>query len=309
LLEALDRQTVVPDQVIIVDNGSSTALPTSRYTRGPLSVIRLPRNEGFAAGNNKAILTGVETEWVALLNPDALPEPDWLERLVAAARRHPDISAFGSKQLMGENHALIDGLGDVYHVSGAAWRDGHGQPLDQAVSPKEIFSPCAAAAFYKRDAVLDAGGFDEDFFCYFEDLDLGFRLRLLGYRSMLVPDALVYHTGGATSGGRQSDFAVYHGHRNLVWAYVKNMPWPYFWLYLPQHLLFNLLSVLFFTAKGQGGIVLRAKWNALLGLPKMLRKRRVIQAGIRTPRQNVRAAMATDWLAPYRRRLESMQND
>lgn len=210
---------------------------------------------------------------------------------------------------MGADRSLIDGLGDVYHVSGAAWREGHGQPDSQyPAGSREIFAPCAAAALYRRDAVLDAGGFDEDFFCYFEDVDLGFRLRLLGHRSMLVPDALVYHMGGATSGGAKSDFSVYHGQRNLVWSYFKNMPWPYFWLYLPQHLLFNFVSVVLFILRGQGGIILRAKWSALLGLPKMLKKRRAIQAGIRAPRQQIRAAMLSGWFAPYRRWLETMQH-
>lgn len=310
LLSALDKQTLVPDRVVIVDNGSVAGLPVDRYTRGPVSVLRMPKNEGFAAGNNRAIFDAVESEWVALLNPDVVPEAAWLERLMDAAGRNPECSAFGSRQMMAGDRTLIDGLGDVYHVSGSAWREGYGQPDSQRPpGPKEIFAPCAAAALYKRDAVIQAGGFDEDFFCYFEDVDLGFRLRLLGHKSMLVPEALVYHTGGATSGGRHSDFSVFHGQRNLVWAYFKNMPWPYFWLYLPQHLLFNIISVLRFVAKGQGRVILRAKWSALLGLPKMLRKRRVIQANIRAPGRSIRAAMATGCLAPYRRALEATRND
>jgi GT2 family glycosyltransferase len=308
-LSAMNKQTLVPERVLIVDNGSAARLPVEQYKLGPISVLRMAKNEGFAKANNRAIFGGVESDWVALLNPDAVPETTWLERLMDAARHNPDVSAFGSRQIMGTDHALMDGLGDVYHVSGAAWRDGHGETDGRhGTGPTEIFAACAAAALYKRDAFIEAGGFDEDFFCYFEDVDLGFRLRLLGYRTMLVPDALVYHIGGATSGGQQSDFAVYHGQRNLVWSYIKNMPWPYFWLYLPQHLLFNIASVLFLAVRGQGGVVLRAKWNALRGLPQMLRKRRAIQGDIRTSRRAIRAAMATGWIAPYRRRLQTMQN-
>ena len=96
----------------------------------------------------------------------------------------------------------------------------------------EIFAPCAAAALYRRAAFLEAGGFDEHFFCYMEDVDLGFRLRLLGYRCGYAPAAIVHHVGSGTTGAR-SPFTVYHGHRNLVWTYVKNMPTPWFWLYLP----------------------------------------------------------------------------
>ena len=307
VLAALDRQTAAPWRIIVVDNGSAGALPLDRYRRSPVTLVRMARNAGFAAANNRALQETADCEWVALLNPDAMPEADWLERLTDAAARHADISAFGSKQLMAADPSRLDGLGDVYHVSGAAWRAGHGCPNDGRIDrPREIFAPCAAAALYRREALLDAGGFDEDFFCYFEDVDLGFRLRLLGHRSLLVPDAVVHHAGGGTSGGRHSDFSVFHGQRNLVWSYVKNMPGGYFWLYLPQHLLFNLASVLLFTLRGQGGVVLRAKWGALRGLPKMLAKRRVIQKRRRVAPGAVRAAMLAGWLAPYRRGLQSL---
>jgi GT2 family glycosyltransferase len=306
-LAALNDQTLAPDRVVIVDNGSAREIPLDRYSKGPIAVLRMAKNEGFAAANNRAIRQETDSDWIALLNPDAIPEENWLKHLMDAAGRHPEASAFGSRQLMGEDHALIDGLGDVYHVSGAAWRAGHGQPNGPlAAEPREIFAPCAAAAIYKRAALLQAGGFDEDFFCYFEDVDLGFRLRLLGHKLMLAPAAIVYHLGGATSGGSRSDFSVYHGQRNLVWAYFKNMPWPYLWLYLFEHVLFNLASIVFFAFSGQGKVILSAKWNALLGLPKMIGKRRAIQSALRASPRQVRAAMARGWLAPYRRRTPGL---
>ena len=95
---------------------------------------------------------------------------------------------------------------------------------------------------------------------------------------MYVPDALVHHVGSATSGGKCSDFSVYYGHRNLVWTFVKNMPGLLFWLLLPLHILLNLVTIVWFSLKGQGRIILAAKWDALKGLPKMWRKRRVIQS-------------------------------
>lgn len=302
-LAALNRQTTPPTRVVVVDNGGSGDLPLANYTAGPLVVMRMARNEGFAGGNNAAVREQADCNWVALLNPDAVPREDWLERLLAAAARHPEASAFGSRQLSAENADVVDGLGDVYHVSGAAWRDGHGcasQPM--SMECREIFAPCAAAALYKREVFLGAGGFDEDFFCYMEDVDLGFRLRLLGHVAMLVPEAVVYHVGGGTSGGRRSDFAVYHGQRNLVWVYVKNMPAPCIRRYLGQHLLFNIVSLLYFLARGQGGVAFRAKWHALKGLGAMLAKRRFVQADVCVPVERVRAAMAEGWCLPYRRR-------
>jgi GT2 family glycosyltransferase len=100
---------------------------------------------------------------------------------------------------------------------------------------------------------------------------------LIGHRCLLVPDAVVYHVGSATSGGQQSDFAIYHGHRNLVWAYVKNMPGWLFWACLPLHLAMNLVAIFVFIWRGKGKVILRAKLDALLGLPNMWLKRQQFQ--------------------------------
>lgn len=303
-LACLKRQTLAPARILVADNASEDG-SAERAGRVPgVEVLRFGRNLGFAAANNRAIAE-CDTEFVALLNPDAFPQDGWLAALVDAAGRHPGFGAFGSLQVAEEDPSRLDGIGDAYHVSGAAWRIGYGERASVPAGEAEIFSPCAAAALYRRQALLAAGGFDEDFFCYFEDVDLGFRLRLLGYRSLLAPAAVVAHRGASSSGGRHGDFAVFHGQRNLVWTYFKNMPAPYFWLCLPQHLLLNLAALAAHLAGGRGGVVLRAKWSALRGLPKMLAKRRAIQAARRAPPASVRAAMQAGWLAPYRRWLAS----
>ncbi len=180
------------------------------------------------------------------------------------------------------------------------WWRGHGQLAeDRDLQKEEIFSPCAAAALYRRDAFLAVGGFDERYFCYFEDVDLGFRLRLAGHRCLYVPRAVVHRVGSATTGGQHSDFSVYHGHRNLVWTYFKDMPWPLFWLYLPQHLLLNLASLVWFTLHGQGKVIFKAKWDALRGLPAILRERRRVQARRRVGAWALRRVMAKGLFAPY----------
>lgn len=302
VLAALDRQTRVPDRVIVVDNGSDRPLPLARYTRGPIQVMTMPGNVGFAAANNVAVQRENEADWVALLNPDALPEPDWLASLMAAAAAYPGCQFFGSTQLSGHDGTVIDGLGDVYHVCGAAWRGGHGERHEQLpVSCREIFAPCAAAALYRRDAFLDVGGFDEDFFCYFEDVDLGFRLRLRGYCAMHAPAAVVHHLGGGTTGGGRSDFAVYHGQRNLVWTFVKNMPGVHLWRFFAQHLLFNFASLMLYAFRGQGLVALKAKWAALADLRRMVRKRALVRGLTKVPPQAVIGMMGHGWLMPYLR--------
>jgi GT2 family glycosyltransferase len=255
-------------------------------------VICLTGNLGFAAANNLGI-AACRTEFVWLLNPDAFPHPQCLEHLLAAAARHPTAIAFGSRQMIDGRPDIIDGIGDAYGISGLGWRRRHGRRLRPAdLIEREIFSPCAAAALYRRAAVVEVGGFDEDFFCYFEDVDLGFRLRLAGHRAISVPDAVVDHVGGVSSGGRRSAFATYHGHRNLVWAFAKNMPLPLAILLLPLHLLQTLASLAVCAARGEAVPFLRAKWDAIRGLPRMLAKRRGIQTGRRVSSWDVWQALA-----------------
>lgn len=275
----LSQQTFPPARILVMDNGSTDG-SAELVRQMPEATVRfLGANLGFAAANNRA-LDECDTEFIALLNPDAFPDSGWLKRLVDAARAHPDVVAFGSRQMMHGVPDTLDGIGDIYHFSGLVWRNGYGRFHCGADSVAgEIFSPCAGAALYRRDALVEVGGFDEGFFCYTEDVDLGFRLRLAGYKAMYVPDAVVHHVGSATTGGQRSDFSVYHGHRNLVWTFVKNMPGALFWLLLPLHLMLNLVTVGVFIARGQGGLILRAKRDAVKGLPRMWRKRKQIQAG------------------------------
>jgi GT2 family glycosyltransferase len=277
-LLSLSRQTYREFKTLIVDNGSQDSSLHGIVEAFPaVEILLAHRNLGFAAANNVGIRHLADSEWIALLNPDAFPEHDWLENLLRAAKSQPQFSFFGSRMLIADRPHLLDGAGDAYHVSGLVWRQGHGHRADVGYAiQQEIFSPCAAAALYRRSVFHDVGGFDEDYFCYVEDIDLAFRLRLAGHRCLYVPSAVVHHVGSATT-GKQSNFTLYHGHRNLVWTYIKNMPSWLFWFYLPAHLLLNLASIFWFAIRGQARIVLRAKLDAFAGIPKMWRKRQVIQ--------------------------------
>jgi len=106
---------------------------------------------------------------------------------------------------------------------------------------------------------------------------LGFRMRLAGHRCLFVPNAVAYHVGASATGNPHGDFAVYHGHRNMVWTYVKNMPGMLLWILLPAHVIINLAAMMLFFLCGRPRVILNAKWDALCGIPAMWRKRRVIQ--------------------------------
>ncbi|MDH4083366.1 MAG: glycosyltransferase family 2 protein [Nitrospira sp.] len=281
VLGALSLQSRPADRVLIIDNGSSDGdMLGGIVAQYPFCELNpLGKNLGFAAANNIGVSQCDDAEFVALLNPDAFPEPHWLEALLSVARENSECDVFGSKLVNATDPSVLDGAGDAYHISGLVWRERHGaRESARDCAPREIFSPCAAAALYRRQALMDVGLFDEDYFCYVEDVDLGFRLRLAGHKALYVPDAVVHHVGSATTGGKRSDFSVYHGHRNLVWTFVKDMPGILFWLLLPLHILMNLASILWFALQGRGGVILRAKRDALLGLPKMWHKRQKIQS-------------------------------
>jgi GT2 family glycosyltransferase len=265
-------------RVVVVDNASADSTVEIVSKRFPsVKLIANDENLGFAAGNNMGIKASDESTYIALINPDAFLLPGWFETMIDAARKWPEHGSYGSF-LLSEDGSHIDGCGDILHFSGHAWRHRQGQPYSEErdYPGEEIFSPCAAAALYRRDALLAAGCFDEDFFCYFEDVDLGFRLQLAGYPSRFVPEAQALHLGFGSSGERSS-FAVYHGHRNMVYNLIKNMPPLLLLVALPAHLLVSLLTLIGFTMVGKGGAYLRAKWHGFTTLGSSLAKRSAIQ--------------------------------
>lgn len=256
VLEALAQQSFRPTRILILDNNSSDRAETERIVLRYSSAewIPLSKNIGFAAANNLAIQHCSDVEFIALLNPDAFPDSDWLERLMSAALLNPGYYSFASRLICYDNQQLLDGAGDKLSILGKPRRRGHGFSKEAVFLEFEpVFCPSAAAALYRVDSLIEVGGFDEDFFCYMEDTDLGFRLQLAGYPAAYVPDAVAYHVGSATTGGQHSDFSVYHGHRNMVWTFLKNMPGFLFWVLLPMHIFLNLTAIVFFVFRGQGG--------------------------------------------------------
>lgn len=259
----------------------------------------LPRNAGFARANNVAASAASRYDALALLNPDAIAHPGWLAALMRAADDHPGAAAFASQIRLASAPHLLDGAGDSYHVSGRAWRNAHGRPVSAGPSEvTEVFAPCAAAALYRREAFEEVGGFDERYFCYFEDVDLGFRLRLRGHSCLYVPTAIVDHVSSAFSGYR-SDFAVYHGERNMVWTFLKDMPAPLLWRYLPQHVLLNLAALVYYPFRGQGRAVWRAKADAVWHWRAVWRDRASVQRGTRVAPEQLQRALRHGLTVPY----------
>jgi len=274
-LRALEMQSLLPSGIRIVDNSDDLEADDVQ-TSLPLELIKPKKNLGFAAASNLAAKTSTAA-WLAFLNADAFPEPDWLEQLMTFTELHKDASCISSKQIFFDAQHLLDGTGDAYHFSGLYWRRGYKHAITE-LYPKDVFSASGAALFIKRPLFLAIGEFDEAFFSYGEDVDLGFRLRLAGHPSYYCEKAIVKHVGYSSSGGRHSDFSLYYGHRNLLWVYFKNMPLPLLILCLPAHIAINLISIVKFSLQGQSKTIFKAKWHAFKNLPSVLKKRKTIQA-------------------------------
>jgi GT2 family glycosyltransferase len=240
-----------------------------------VKVIALGENFGFASGNNFA-LRDISTEFVALLNNDAMPHSNWLTNLVDALENHPEAGFAASKMLFYHKPDQIDRAGDVFTTAGTALLRGRGKSADAYCQKEYVFGACAGAALYRTEMLRDIGLFDEDFFLLYEDVDLSFRAQLRGYKCIYVPEAVVYHVGSGSIGD-DTPTSVYYSHRNLEWVYIKNMPGGLIKKTIVPHLIYDLAALFFFAAKGRGGDYLRAKWDAFKGIRKALQKRRKIQ--------------------------------
>ncbi len=300
---ALKAQSMGDFSAIIVDNGSTDgSLEALPVLDDRFAVLRLGENKGFARGNNLGAAQG-SAPFIATLNPDAYAAPNWLEALLAAVETAPGMSMAGSTQIMARDHDRLDGAGDVYTPYGIAWRGGWNYPVTMTPPTGTVFGPCAAAALYRRDAFEAAGGFDEDFFCYHEDVDLAFRLRLSGGAALQVKAAVVYHEGSAIS-GQQSPFAVYHGVRNRVWTYFKCMPLVPLIVFLPAFIAVSFLFLLRAVIKKQFVATWRGYGDAIGGLGPVLAKRRVIQRARRVSSWRLLRAMTWSPLALLRRAID-----
>lgn len=277
-IEALAAQTFGDFELIIVDNASPQQEAGAAAAVFPgARLIEAGANLGFAGGVNLGA-RAAQGRWVVLLNPDAYPDPDWLEALVAASRRHPQVLSFTSRQVMAQDRSVLDGLGDVMSGPAIPYRGGYLAPDPGDTAEGEVFSPCGAAMMVDRSLFLSLGGLDESFFCYCEDVDFGYRLQLAGEPTLLVPSAIIAHEGSASSGGPKSEFAVFHGTRNRFWVLVKNTPGLLLPLVLPLHLLAFAVVSLRPQNRSLLGVTWRGFKAALAGLGPALASRRRTQA-------------------------------
>jgi GT2 family glycosyltransferase len=279
-------QTNVAFETIVIDNGSNDGSADMAEVEFGARVIRNPENRGFCAANNQGI-AAARGEFVALLNNDAEADPDWLIELERACSSSPEVGMAASKVLVWEDPRRIDKVGHLIFPDGQNRGRGSGA-LDEGQFDRkeEVLWPDGCAAMYRKQMLDEIGGFDEDFFAYGDDAELGLRARIAGWKCVYAPGAVARHHRGATLGknsGRRLELIE----RNRVLLAVKLFPWSLLWMN-PIYFAMRLLAGAAIAGRGSGDTVhfpglggklriVRAlaagDLQALLMLPRMLRKR------------------------------------
>ena len=278
-LDSLARQSWSPLEVIVVDNASSDdscALLRRDYPQ--VRLIELPRNCGFTGACN-AGLRAATGELAGLLNNDTEVHQGWAAAVVDAFHRHPQAGAVASKLLLHDRPDHLHTAGDSFSLDGRAsnrgvWQRDCGQFEDE----EYVFSACGGAAVYRRKMLDQIGLLDDDFFFSCEDVDLGWRAQLAGWRCLYTPRAIVYHHLSATGGGVT---ASYYDGRNLIYLLFKNYPADLWRRHgrLVLRAQWRLLREALAAWRGaEARARLRGMLAGLCGLPRMWRKRAPVQA-------------------------------
>ena len=256
-----------PYKVIVVDNASTDgSLEWLQEHHPEVAILPQSANTGFCHAVNVGI-ESADTPYVLLLNNDTKVKSNFIKSLFNAIEAKPDAFSVSAKMLMWDKPELLDDAGDRYCVLGWAYARGKGKPAEQYNSPCKIFSACGGAAIYRRDVFSEIGLFDEAHFAYLEDLDIGYRAQIFGYKNYYEPSAEVIHYGSASSGARYNEWKTGIAAANSVYVIAKNMPLLQWLWNLPFLVVGFLIKFLFFCRKKMGKIYLR---GLLKGLQKSL---------------------------------------
>jgi GT2 family glycosyltransferase len=237
-------------EIIIIDN-KSTDMSVRNIRKYSFPLIANTQNFGFAYAVNQGIRQS-KGELILLLNNDAFIESSFLSELIKTIESDPNIFSVSSKMLQYHQPELIDDAGDDYTLLGWTLKRGDGMHKSKYSQTAEVFSACAGAALYRKSILEEIGLFDENFFAYMEDVDIGYRARIHGYKNIYCPDAICYHVGSATSGSKYNAFKVKLAARNNIYVVYKNMPLLQLLINLPFILLGMFIKYIFFVRKGLG---------------------------------------------------------
>jgi GT2 family glycosyltransferase len=287
-LSSLMAQTYKRMEIVVVDNASRDRSIEITRAAAPEAILLLEsRNLGFAGGANAGIRAS-RGDWIAVLNNDTETAPDWLAECVRAIHDHPGAAFLACRILDYADRSRIYSAGDCFLRAGIGYRRGQEQTDREEFRREcEIFSASGCAALYSKELIEKAGGFDERFFAYLEDVDLGLRLQARGFHGYYVPRAEVYHHGAATSGGEFSPLSVRLRTRNALLLLLKSLPALILLRCLPMIILAQLSWLWRASRNKRLGSYLLGLANAILFAPAMLKGR----TGLRPYWRNSRARL------------------
>ena len=291
-LDALRKQTFRDFTVHVVDNASTDGTAEMLEAEHPeVHLVRNSRNLRFAAAVNAGIRAGREP-YIALLNNDACPAPNWLAELHARAVAHAGESAWASVMLWTDRPDILQSAGLTLRADGTPLALRRGEPLSAlAPQPVEVLTPSGGAGLYRRSLFEDIGLFDERFEMYVEDLELGLRARLAGHRCTLVPSARVDHRHRTTT-SRTPGLTAYFEHRNMVLCLLKTMPFGFLCRVLPRFIFTGLRPLVAAPWRCEGWAMLGAKFGVLRHAPYALGKRREIRGAMRASDDDIERLFA-----------------
>lgn len=263
-------------RVIVVDNASADGSYELIGEKFPgIDTIRFDENTGFCKAVNAGIAMS-DTEYVIFLNNDTQVERGFVRELERVMDGDGNIFSASSKMISMHDKALIDDAGDLYCALGWAFAIGKGRQETEYRKGYQVFAACGGAAIYRRSILDRIGVLDENHFAYLEDIDLGYRARIYGYRNVFAPRARVYHAGSASSGSRYNKFKADLTAKNSVYIIYKNMPLLQLMLNLPFLLIGFGIKTLFFMKKGLGRVYVRGLLKGVrLSMSKEGRKNKV----------------------------------
>lgn len=246
-----------PANVIVVDNGSTDGSRELVEEKFPsVKVIALADNQGFCKAINMGIIDS-GTTYVILLNNDTVVRRGFVRALEEPLQRDKKIFSGAAQMINLKKPHLIDDAGDYYCALGWAFAAGKDKDREAYQRERDIFASCGGACIYRREVLSQIGLLDENHFAYLEDIDIGYRARIAGYRNLYIPGAQVYHAGSGFSGSRHNAFKVDLSARNSIYLIYKNMPFLQILLNMPLLLAGYFIKLLFFLRKGLCGVYVR----------------------------------------------------
>lgn len=258
-MDALAFQVDDSVKVIVVDNGSTDGSVEILQQEYPWArLVELNENTGFCHAVNVGIRLA-ETPYVILLNNDTMIKGGFIKNLVSVMEKPGNEKVFSvsSKMLDMYKPEIVDDAGDRYNVLGWAFARGKGKAAEKYNEPMEVFSACGGASIYRRSVFDEIGFFDEMHFAYLEDLDIGYRAKIFGYKNLYEPSAEVLHAGSGSSGSRYNEFKTTHTSANSTYIIWKNMPFFQRFINLPFFMLGFGIKAIFFAKKKMGGLYLK----------------------------------------------------